>query len=245
MNRFYLVFALLGLLPEVSKSQEITNVRAVATGSLVHIYYDLQEAMEGQLFEVSIYASHNSLAEPLTYVRGDIGSDIRAGKDKRIEWGAKKELGTYAGELVFEIRARLTFSPLSFQQPLANAVYRRGKVYTLEWQGGVEGEALQLELWQDGVKSMDIGQFSNRKRYEWAIPLALKPGKNFTVKVSSPENPANYSISDSFVIRRKIPLAVKILPLGIASGVAAVLLTRTTEPVPVVRTRLPAPPDPE
>ena len=87
----------------VSFSQSIQNVRAEVSGNIIHIYYDLESPQEGQLYQVFLYSSHNDMARPLSYVNGDIGPQVKAGKEKKIEWQARKELSRFSGEIIFEI----------------------------------------------------------------------------------------------------------------------------------------------
>lgn len=75
-------------------AQRVNNVRAQAKGNIVMINYDLLGTISGQIYNVTVYSSHNGMAEPLTQVRGDIGPDIKPGQNKSIEWGAKKNWKT-------------------------------------------------------------------------------------------------------------------------------------------------------
>lgn len=86
--------------------QRLENIHAepTANGERVAITFDITGAQEGQRFRVSVYGSHNNYSAPLQQLSGDVG-EILGGRNKRIEWNAKGELGDYTGTVTFEIRA--------------------------------------------------------------------------------------------------------------------------------------------
>jgi len=224
VNRYCLLL-LAALLPSSgSIAQSILNVRAEPKGNLVYIHYDLEGALPGQLFEVTVFGSHNHMQTPLTFVRGDVGSNVSPGR-KKIEWGAAKELSRFAGEITFRVEARLTFSPFALKSPTGDrTVYRRGRSYPFEWNGGLADEPLQLELYKDTLLNAIITRLPNDGKYSWKIPLETLPGDQYRIRVASVANPTNYKFSNPFTIKRKIPTALKIVPLGIVAGTGILLL---------------------
>ncbi len=221
---FTLCFCL--LVSSASIAQKVSNIRAEAKGNLVIIFYDLAGGLPGQVFDVTLFSSYNNMETPLEYVMGEVGAGVLPGQNKKIEWGAKKELANFEGELKFEIRAKLTFSPIAISTPHVNTVFRRGKSYNIGWQGGIQNENMKLELYQDSVQNMVIGQTDNKGGYIWVLPYKVKPGKNYRLKISSARNPQNYNFSSDFAIKRKIPTAVKIAPLVILAGVGIMILPK-------------------
>ncbi len=230
-NRYCLLVLAALLQSAGSIAQSVLNVHAEAKGNLVYIYYDLQGALPGQLFRVSVFSSHNNMQEPLLHVRGDVGDGISPGS-RKLEWGAAKELSRFTGELTFKVQATLIFSPFALKTPKeAGTVYRRGRSYPLEWAGGLADEQLQLELYKDSLLNATIIRTSNGGKYNWEIPVDILPGENYRLKISSINSPANYRFSHFFTIRRKIPTALKIIPFGMAAA-TGVLLIPGREPGP-------------
>ena len=245
MKKKYTLVCILAFLICSAKlsAQEITNIRAETKGNLVIIQYDLTSKIAGQLFEVSVFSSHNSMQEPLVYVRGDVGVNVVPGRNKRIEWGAKKEIGVFDGQLSLKLEAKLVFSPMIVRTPKEDTYIRRGRNYEITWDGGVEQENLQLELWKDSTLSFIINRVPNAGKYTWELPMTLAPASTYKIRLMSVAAPSNFDFSEPFEIRRKIPMAAKLAPVGIAVGVGTWLLinalTVPEEPP------LPSAPDPE
>jgi hypothetical protein len=213
-------------------AQTVSQVRATADSSVVTILYDLQGTIEGQLYQVELYSSHNAFSTPLQYVYGEVGNNIQAGKDKKIIWQTK-ELMNYEGEVSFDVRALLTFSPFMVKSPRLSAAYKRGKAYPVEWVGGIPSEKVKLELYRNNVKIEDISQANNKGTHQWLVNHKARPGRNYQIRISSEEKPENNTRSSNFTIKRKIPLLVKVLPLaGLAAG--AYLILGKDKPTPLV-----------
>jgi hypothetical protein len=243
----YLCFLLIIHIP-FAHSQRVANVRAQAKGNIVMITYDLLGTISGQLYTIAIYSSHDGMAKPLTHVKGDIGTNIKPGQNKFIEWGVKKELLNFDDEVTLEVRATLTFSPMRFTSPQKNELHKRGKSYKLTWLGAVANENLQIELFNDTSRVYEINRTNNKGTLEWEIPLNTEPGKNYRYKISSVDNPSNFAYSNSFIIKRKTPTWVKVLPItAVVSGIAYYILsTNGSKGVDTEAEKdLPLPPDPQ
>ncbi len=224
--RYCLLLLAALLQPAGSAAQSVLNVRAEARGNLVHISYDLKGSLPGQLFRVTVFSSHDNMQEPLQHVRGDVGEGVSAGS-RQIEWGAAKELSRFSGELTFRVQAVLTFSPFALRTPReAGTVYRRGRTYQFQWAGGLANEQLKLELYRDSLPNVVITRTLNTGKYAWEIPVDVQPGENYRLKVSSLGDPGNYRFSPFFTIRRKIPTAFKLVPLGVAAATGVLLIPR-------------------
>jgi hypothetical protein len=237
--------ALLFLSATICHAQRVVNVRAESKGNVVIITYDLVGTIRGQLYEVTLYSSHNDKAQPLVYVRGDIGTNQTPGRNKTIEWGAKKELKEFEGEVSFEVRAKLLASPIRFMNPTANYRYKRNREYKVDWLGALADEEMQLELFQDSVKLMNVSRVPNKGTYQWAVPKELKPGDNYRLKVSSTQKAGNYAFSGRFSIRRQIPLVIKVIPAGLLSIAATYFIINRAGTVNPLEEDLPLPPGPE
>lgn len=206
-------------------AQRVSNVQAEAIGDYVAIRYDLVEDLPGQVFEVSLYGSQNGFEEPLRTVRGEVGSAITSGKGKLIEWGAQKELTQFNGDITFEVRARLTYSPLAILNPQVESMFRRGRVYKLQWKGGIAGEKLRLELIRDGFETQVIDNVINTGNYSWRVSDDIPVADNYRLKITGrTDNSINSRTSDLFAIKRRIPLVAKFIPAGILAGAGIIYL---------------------
>ena len=210
---------LLVLLVVPARAQRITNVQAQLVGDYVSIQYDLAGEIPGQVFEVAVYSSHNEFSQPLKQVRGAVGPDITPGREKAIEWGAQKELTRFTGDVTFEVRANLTFSPIAIQNPEVESVFRRGHAYKLQWKGGLAGEKLRLELIRDGFPNQVIDNVPNTGAYSWRVAEETPIAENYRLKITAQSNNVlNTKTSDLFAIKRRIPLIAKFIPAGIVVG---------------------------
>ena len=210
--RIYFYCIILFLFAFQATAQKLSNVRASLDSTTVTILYNLESSIEGQLYNVELYSSHNDYSSPLLYVSGDVGKAIKPGIDKRIVWQTK-ELINFDGQLSFDVRAVLTFSPFIIKSPPQTASYKRGKNYTIEWAGGIPDEKIKLELFQADAKVNDIVLLDNKGNYQWIIPSKMKPSNKYQIKVSSNGQQENSRLSSSFKIRRRVPLLAKAIPV--------------------------------
>ena len=235
-----ILLLLIGVLGLKVSGQQISNISASQTNeNTVRVSYDLRGEVPGQLFKVDLYSSANQFSLPLTYVDGYVGEDVEAGINKFIDWDISKELVAFDGELVFEIRATLTFTPIRVTFP-ANTKIARGKQHQISWQGSNTSEYVDLQLYRNGRRIATIASTINDGLYEWDVPSETKPGKGYTVRISSTSS-SQSDTGEEFAVRRKIPMVVKLLPIAIITPVVINLLDEDPEPPRF----LPSPPSPD
>lgn len=233
----FLIFTL-GFLGLQISGQEVINISASQLDeNIVRISYDLNGEIPGQLFTVNLYSSANQFSLPLEYVDGYVGEQVEAGVNKFIDWDISKELVAFNGEISFEVKATLTFTPIHVAFPEANSL-KRGKQHYITWKGTNTNEHVDIQLFREATKVATIANTVNDGLYEWEVPYSTKPGKGYSVKISSTTS-SQSDIGDEFSIHRKIPLLVKLIPFAIAAPVV-INLTEEEPPVPKL---LPAPPN--
>ncbi|HEX8548981.1 MAG TPA: hypothetical protein VF691_18590 [Cytophagaceae bacterium] len=201
-------------------AQKVSIIKTDFEAEKVTIYYDLEGDAEGQLFDISLLSSVNNFSTPLVFVEGEAGKNIKVGKGKKIVWNAAKELMQYKGNITFEIKAILTHSPLSLNAPVSGQSLKRGSTYPIAWTGGA-GAAPKIELQKSGSSILSIPYSGANSMADLSIPKKTKPGSDYAIKLTT----ANGAVSTNIKIKRKIPLALKIAPVVILGGVAAILLT--------------------
>jgi hypothetical protein len=223
----FLIFGSL-CLPLVTYAQTIENVKAVFQDGKVIVHYDLK-ADPNTPFAVELYASHNNYNLPIKLAQGDIGNEVKPGLNKRVEWDIKADLKKYKGEITFELHAEPALLPWTIKEP---AGLKRGKMGTIQWQGGKASQEVKLELYQgtNRIESITPSPVANTKKYEWNLPSSLKTGSGYTIKLSSGKDEVT---SASFKINSKIPLVVKIVPVAILAGWGISKLFGTNPPPPV------------
>jgi hypothetical protein len=227
-------------------AQRIDNVKAATAGDKVVITYDINDAAEGQKFKVRLYASHDNYSSPLAQVSGDVGqnSELFPGISKRIEWNAKSELKEFDGDITFEVRADVISTGARFVGPSLGAKVKRGKNVDIQWKGIGSSQIVKLELLKGGYSISQIGETSNRTNYTWTIPKAAAKGKDYQIKLTTNSTTIT---SDVFTVKSRTPFIVKVLPIFVAGGVAAAVLTgggSGDEGGDVINNDLPAAPGP-
>jgi len=232
-----------------SFSQSLNKVRSIINGDKVEIRYDLLEAPSPEAtYEVLIFSNVNQLTTPLQRVTGDVGKEITPGLDKLIIWDPRSELTRFIGEVYFEVRVNITMPYLSFTNPVQGAAFKRGKTSIVKWGGGSPTEKLQVELYQNNARIRTLQSIDNTGEFNWAVPIDLKPTKNYQLKVTSLTNNDNFSFTHAFMIKRKVPLLLKFLPLALigalvpllgggGGGGDPIIITPPSDPIP-------NPPDP-
>lgn len=268
-NYYPTVLILLGMLifsNHTARSQRVENIRANANGDIVNITYDLISLNENHLFEIRVYGSHNNYTFPLSLVSGEVGSDIKPGLNKSIVWRTADELGTYRGDIIFQIRGSVTgevvvepppqveappietepteesIPDLIINNPRSGSAFKIGKSMPLQWLGGKRDEDIKIELFKSNMMLRNVGTSPNNGSFNWTVPRDIK-GSDFKIKLFNINTPESAVFSGDFKIKGKTALIIKLLPLFAAGGAAAFFLLggdggETTGPEP-----LPVPPD--
>ena len=199
-------------------SQSIENVRASFADGKVTIAYDLLRTDPNQTYFVEVSGSHNNYSSPLKTVSGDVGANIKGGSGKKIIWDAKAELVTYKGEITFRVKGN-PVAAWVFKTPTEGGSIRRGKSTTIQWEGGSPQQPVTVELYKGSEKVETLAQGNAGTSYTWLVPKDFEKG-NYSIKLSA--GGQNIS-SGTFSVKAKIPLLLKVLPVAVIGGLAAVL----------------------
>jgi len=238
---------------------QVSNVSAridTQNPNVVNITYDLQ-GQAGERFRIQIYSSSDNFQGPLQQVTGDVGENQPVGRGKSIVWRAREELGFFTGDISFEIRSTLTYSPMKITSPTATSSFKPGASMPIRWDGGAVNSTLQLELYKSNSLSRSIGTTQNNKQYNWTVPSDLSKGADYSVRMFDTSDPSNTRTSSpGFTIKGAGGGGGKIALIGLgvaAVGVGVAVLAGggddTTPPTtggPTTPTSdpLPEPPDP-
>ncbi|MFC2124248.1 Ser-Thr-rich GPI-anchored membrane family protein [Bacteroidota bacterium] len=200
------------------KTQEIEGETVIFT-------YDLEGAVPGQTFDIRISIRVNGREQELREVTGDVGKNIREGKDKKIVWHAKRELIEFKGEIKPLIAAEVTFSPINKVEVLGGTSLKRGKTYTLNWVGGVSDQPVNVELLKGNRTVATLkNNVPNNGKTNVTIPKNLKSGTGYRLRVLLVLNPTNKAETEELKISRSFPLGVIIVGGAAITGAAIYLL---------------------
>jgi len=203
-----LAFSLLIISFEAATAQSIQNINASFQDGKVIIRYDLVGRTPNQKFDISLFSSHDNFSVPLSKVTGDVGKSVIPGAGKQIEWDAAAELENFLGDINFKIRGIPIALPLLLEWPRSGAVIRRGKKAVVRWQGGNNDQKIKLELFR-GSERIQTAETGNTGTYPFDLPASLPKG-NYEMKLISDLQIQSVPVE----IKSRIPLVVKILPIG-------------------------------
>jgi hypothetical protein len=225
--------------------QKITSQTPVISGDSIIISYDLEGLVSSQLFEVRAYSSFNQ-SDPLKTVSGDVGKNIRPGKNRKIIWLAKNELKNYKGDLRISLVAEVLFTPFeNFKISEAKKLVR-GRTYKLTWEGGEQNKEVNIALRLDERIILSKKNQANIGMAEMMIPKNMKPGGKYNLRLSMENDPGNQYQIHNIGIRRKIPTGVKILGVAAIGAVTYLIIPQGSGEEPQVNpanNNLPVAPD--
>lgn len=214
------------LLASVNGAAQEFAIRQVETfGEKLVVHYDLIDTAKDHTYSVYVYSSRDNFLNPLEQISGDAGLEVRPGKNRKITWNAKGELGpTFAGEVELEIRGRLYIPFIRFEGFSNVEVRKRGVPFLVKWSGGTRQNILNFQLYQGKKLAHTFPNAPNDAEHRLTIPASVKPGKGYYFRISDTKNKDQVVITPEFEIRRRYPLALKALPVLLIGGVVYLLL---------------------
>lgn len=215
LTRIFISCALV-VLVLTGQAQVAENITASFKDGKATITYDLNGLRAKEVYIVTIYASYNGFSVPLKLVSGDVGKEVNEGKGKKIEWSASAEAGSqYRNDITFRISVALLFTPLEFINPTGGSI-RRGSTTVIEWIGGYLSNEKELELYKGNQRVASLGKMKDVWLYQWEIPKDIEQGNDYTLRLSGKNENL---VSNTFRIKRRTPLLVKLSPLIVAAAV--------------------------
>ena len=198
-----------------SQNISITNITN-DRGKLI-VNYTLAPNLAGEKYNLQLYSSHNNYASPVTFVEGDIGSDIQAtGTTMTVIWDAAKELKNYTGQLQVEIKGSVSYIPIHSNMVIPTT--KAGKSVALRWNGGGNSDQIKLDLYNGGVFFRTIGTLSNNRSYEWLIPEDVTKGKSYQIKFTNTSQTSESFLTTPFGIKQKTKATWILIPVGVVGA---------------------------
>jgi hypothetical protein len=129
---------------------------------------------------------------------------------------------------------------ITFLAPIADSKFKRGNAIQVRWTGGNPDDEYALDLFDGRFHYRHVGELKNSGTYPWIIPKDIKPGKEYKFKLTNTNDFGEYAFSRTFVVKRRVPVLVWIIPGALVVGGATYLLLSGEEEEP----DLPAPIEP-
>jgi hypothetical protein len=228
LSKIIMGLTLLGTTVRVS-AQEFTIKKVELTGDAIILYYDLIDTIKSRTYSINVYSSRDNFLAPLQKIKGDAGLEVRPGENRKITWGSKEELGAaFSGDVELEVRGRVYIPFVKFDGFQAEQVIRRGKPKTMTWSGGTRQNILNFAIYNKEDQYIDvIPNVANSGNYELILPTTIKPGKGYYFLVSDSKNKDQVMRTPTFEVRRKIPLALKVVPILMVGTAVAVSMPKS------------------
>ena len=224
-----LIFVLTFFVITIAKTQELDSVSMTFENGLVVVKYDFLQGEDSEDYELYLYGSHDNFAAPLQYTTGDVGKKIQLGPGKIIYWDAKKELGVFKGDFSLKIKGKKYIPFVSYENISTDLKIKRGETFNIKWIPSTKDANVLLKIQRNNVPISDPLIVENSGEFSWDIPSNMKAGKGYTVQILNTHNLLKEETSGSFSVRRKVPLAYKIIPAIAIVGISAYLLTKDEE----------------
>jgi len=244
MKPSILLTALLLVVSFFAASQTVVIKKVELVGEKVIVHYDLDDGNPNNEYLISLFASKDNYATPLTKVSGDVGMEIKPGNGKKIEWNIVQEYGGYKGKLALEIKGKVYVPFVKLQGFDTNKKYARGKTHVIKWKSG-NSNPINIELYNGGERVTGEINHPNSGSYSMFIPKHAKPGKEYRLKISDPRNSEEVIYSGYFKVTPSVPLWLKVAPVVVVGAVVAIILGKDKPTVDNPDSKLPVPPDPE
>jgi hypothetical protein len=229
LSFFFLTFVL--FLASELKAQTIEIKSVKYLDEKVVIDYELLDSLEGRSFSVRLYFSVDGYLNPLVKVSGDVGLEVKSGKNRKIVWAITEELPPdFSGKVALEIRGRLFIPFIQTESINSYNVFKRKRKYQLTWSGGTSQNVLNFDLMKGDKKITTFPNLANVGHHTFEFPIHIRPGKGYHFRISDTKNKDEIVVTNTFKIKRKIPLLVKSIPL-LAMGYGISILTGKS-PVP-------------
>jgi hypothetical protein len=231
--RLIIVLLWISLYAIDSYSQDLSIKKVMMSDNTIIIHYDLLDSVSGRSYIVRAYASHDNYINPLSSVTGDEGTDILPGINKKIVIDPVSQYGKQFNDRVtFEIKARVFVPFIRFDGFDHYKKVRRGVDYNITWSGGTPQNILTIDLYRGDRKITSYPNIANVGHYKLVIPHAAKAGKNYRLTVRDSKNKDEVVHSNSFRVRRRVPLVLKVIPLVAMAGVVYFLAPQEKEVIP-------------
>jgi hypothetical protein len=208
----------------IVNGQQFNIKRVELADQKVTVHYDLTDTVKSRTYSISVYRSNDNYLNPLQQVTGDIGREVKPGINKKFSWDAQTELGAeFSGSVSLEIRGKLYIPFVRFDGFNEYKVIKRLKPYEVTWSGGTSQNILNFDLYKGEKKVLTIPNIANVGHYKLTLPKDVKPGKDYRFRISDTKNKDEVVETGNFIVKRKTPLLLKILPV-VALGVGVTFL---------------------
>lgn len=214
-------------LPSLAQSLELRSVELKE--NKMELHYDLLDSVEDRFYSIRLYSSADEYLNPLAKISGDAGLEVKPGKGKVVTWALRDELSPeFTGKVAVELRAKIFVPFINTESINHYKVYKRKRKYNLTWKGGTPQNILNFDLYHGENKITSFPNLANVGHHELEFPAHVKPGNNYRFRISDAKNKDEVVYTNTFRVKRKVPLVMKVIP-GLMAGSMIYLLLSSGE----------------
>lgn len=223
MRYLFYTYFLLGFATTNLLAQKATIKRVDLAGDKIIVFYDLEDSNASNEYSLSLYSSRDNFSASLKNVKGDIGSEVKPGTNKKVEWNIREEIGNYKGNISLELRGKVYLPFVRIQNFDTKKSYKRGKSYDINWKPG-NANPVHIELLKGNARIQGDLNNPNNGQYLLSLPSKATPGKDYRLRITDSKNSSEVIYTDYFKVKPKVPFLLKALPVVAVGGILAVLL---------------------
>jgi hypothetical protein len=203
-------------------AQNASIKKVELAGDKVIVHFDLDDSNSSNEYLLNLYASKDNFSAPLTKVKGDIGTEVKPGVGKKIEWNILEEYGGYKGRISLELRGKVYVAFVKLKNFDPHKSYKRGKQYDILWKAG-NSNPINIELYKGNQRIQGEMNHPNNGSYTLSVPANAKLGSDYRLKISDSKINDDIVYTPFFKVASKVPLLVKVLPVLAVGGAIAAL----------------------
>jgi len=229
----FLIF-LLAMNISCAFGQVLDSISTSQEDGIIVVRFDFLQGESDIDYELYLYGSHDNFQNPLQETTGDVGKGIRVGVGKVIYWNAEKELGNFKGDFSLKIKGQ-KYDPIVEFKNISNQLkLKRGEQYNFQWRSNIKSDRVMFTIKRNGVPVTESSLIENTGEFLWFIPRDLKPSRDLSIEIADPENLLRRETSTPFAVRRRTPLAVKLIPAVavIAAGATYFITNKSDDKIP-------------
>jgi hypothetical protein len=229
----------ISLFHETVQAQRIDLKSIEIKEGKLEIRYNLLDTIEGKFYSIRLYSSADGFLNPLEKTQGDVGLEVKAGGERVISWAFQQELPKgFEGKVAIEVRAKVFIPFINTESINQYKVFKRNRFYNLTWKGGTPQNVLNFDLIDGNKKVNTFPNVANVGHHSFKFPAHIKPGRGYRFRISDTKNKDEVVFTNEFLIKRKVPLLAKIVPvIFIGAGVYFLVQTGSGEDdIPVAPT---------
>ena len=218
-----LTFILLVIGTVQAWAQKIEVDFVEVTDNKVVVHYDLQDEKTERTYLVNLFSSQDNFTKELTKVSGDVGTEVKSGRDRKITFDITKELGNFKGDISFEVRGRIYVAFVKLKEFGEGQVFKRGKNVPINWSSGNLSGQVNIELYKGDQRISGDNNQPNVGKFDWNVPSGAKKGSDYRLKFTNTKDRNDVAYSPTFTIKPKVPMLLKAAGILVIGGLVAVV----------------------